>query len=207
MAESEYIRKRQVQNIYNAFDYAEYKEIPFNYYCVFHLGDTIAQASDTAFKKIMTKYRRWLSYKRKTNQTDCIPAYVFTHENPNNNPHVNWCVHIPPNLRDEFIEKLPIWIAGVQGELEDHTLSSELIRQGGNRTIRYYITKGVDPEYIDYFNMRERYDANGPQGTIYGQRAGFSRCLGPKAIKDDEFDPRAYHREYRNRQNWRNFAA
>jgi len=198
MPENNHLRKRQVQNILNAFDYAHSLDRPFNYFVVIRLNDTIAQASCTAFGKIMAKYRCWLSYKRKIGETEAAPSYAFTHENPTGrNPHVNFCVHVPENLTEEFELKLPIWIEKVQGELEQDTLSAEPLMPRGYKAVAFYINKGVDPEFIDHFNLRHWHDKRGPQGVIYGQRAGFSRSMGPTAIRNAGFDPVAYGRRLR----------
>jgi len=194
MHESEHITKKHAQGILNSFNYAEYLGKAFNVYCVIHLNDTINQACDTAFKAILTKFRRWLEYQRRIGNTDCRPYYAFTHENPDNNPHVNWCVHIAPDLQKDFFKKLRVWIEGVQGALEGHTLHAAAINPARYRTLSFYIIKGIDPEYVDYFNFRERYERKGPQGLIFGQRAGVSRALGRKAMKRDNFDPITYYR-------------
>lgn len=195
MPENTHIKKRQVQNILNAFDYAHSLDKPFNYFVVIRLKDTIPQSSCSAFRNIMVKFRCWLEYKRGKGLTNCTPTYVFTHENPSgDNPHVNLCLFIPDNLREGFEIKIEGWIEKVQGELEEDTLHSKPLRQAGYKAVAFYINKGVDPEYIDHFNVRHWYDNRGPQGTIYGLRAGFSRSLGPKAIRDARFDPVAYGR-------------
>lgn len=198
---SEQLRKRQAQNILNAFDYAHSLDIAFNYYVVLYLDDKISQAANTAFLKIMQKYRSWLGRKRQTHQTDCVPTYVYTHENPTGaNHHVNICLYIPKELEAEFLEKLPIWIEKVQGPLEPAALMVKPLRPNGYKNVAFYIIKGIDPEFVDYFNLRRKYDEKGPQGTIHGTRASMSRNLGPTTIREAEFDPVRYSRRQRFRQ-------
>ncbi len=193
--ESTFIRKRAAQNILNAFHFAEWLVKSFNVYVVINLNDTIAQSSTTAFTKILAKYRVWLEYKRTKQIIHCPPLYVFSHENPAaDNPHVNWCIYIPPSIIDEFNLKLPRWIAAVQGELESNTVKSQLITEDEYWDRAYYIIKGLDPDFIDHFGMRYLCDQKGPQGVIYGQRAGFSRAMGPVAMKRKNFSPKLYYR-------------
>lgn len=190
---SEWIRKRQAQNVLNACNFAHWSGAPLNAYITILLNDTIAQSSTTAFKLIMAKYNPWLAYRRKIGLVDCPPIYIFTHENPNDNPHVNICFHIPPVIIDEFNLKLPRWIEDVQGEIDCVTLKNQPIKCGEDMYVTKYIIKGIDPDYIDHFGLRRLYKRNGPQGTIYGQRAGFSRSLGPVAMKKAGFHPMRYY--------------
>jgi len=165
------------------------------------LNDTIQQASSTAFKKILHKYSAWLAYKRKKGVIQCPPIYTFSHENPRNNPHVNWCLHIPDAIIDEFNVKLPRWIASVQGQLvgdgisneSGDTLNNQKLKSDGYNTVAKYIIKGIDPDFINHFGLRALHDRKGPQGIIYGQRAGFSRSLGPTAMKRGHFKPMAFY--------------
>ena len=192
--ESEWIRKRQAQNILNATDFAEWLGTPLNRYVVILLNDTIQQSSTSAAKLIIRKFTVWLAYKRKTGVVDCRPIYTFTHENPKDNPHINICIHVPPVLIEEFNLKLPRWIGSVQGELDEYTLSEQPILTNESIDVVRYTIKGIDPDCIDRFGLRRLHDRKGPQGTIYGQRAGFSRSLGPKAIWKSGFDPMKYYR-------------
>jgi hypothetical protein len=191
--ESEWIRKRQAQNILNAHNFAHFLGVPLNEYSTILLKDTIQQSSTTAYKRIMAKYGSWVAYKRKTGIIDCPPIYIFTHENPRDNPHVNICFHIPPAIYDDFKLKLPRWIEAVQGKLDCDTLKTQPIKKGDDTYVTKYIIKGIEPEYIDHFGLRRLHDEKGPQGTIYGQRAGFSRSLGPTAIDKADFHPMRYY--------------
>ena len=192
--ESEWIRKRQAQNILNATDFAEWSGTPLNRYVVILLNDTIQQSSTTAANLIIRKFTVWLAYKRKIGVVDCRPIYTFTHENPNDNPHINICFHVPPVLIEEFNLKLPRWIALVQGKLDEYTLSEQPILTNESIDVARYTIKGINPDYVDRFGLRRLHDRKGPQGTIYGQRAGFSRALGPRAMDKAGFSPMKYYR-------------
>ena len=190
---SEWIRKRQAQNVLNACNFAHWSGVPLNVYVTILLKDSISQSSTTAFKLIMAKYNPWLAYKRSTGIVDCPPIYIFTHENPNDNPHVNICFHIPPEIIDDFNLKLPRWIEAVQGEIDCITYKNQTIKDGDDWHVTKYIIKGIDPEFIDHFGLRRLHDDKRPQGIIYGQRAGFSRSLGPAAMKKAGFHPMRYY--------------
>lgn len=193
MHESEWIRKRTAQNILNAFHFSEWLGVALNVYVVILLEDSISQSSSTAFKKIIHKHNTWLSYKRNKGFIDLAPTYVFSHENPNDNPHVNWVLHVPQNCLKEFSAKLPKWVEAVQGPIIENTISCQIINESGYMAVARYSVKGLNPEFIDHFGMRNLYDRKGAQGTIYGQRAGFSRSLGPKAIKNAKFNTMRYY--------------
>ena len=196
MHKSEHIKKRKAQMLLNSFNFARYLETPINHFIVINLVSTSHQHSTTAFRKIINKYSRWLEYKRRKGITNCIPTYVFTHENPTgNNPHVNIGIHVPDELKIEFERKLNNWIATTQGELTDCTLSCRDIDNGKDMNVAYYMIKGVEPEYLDYFKIPQQHQEKGPQGTIYGTRAGFSRSLGPVAMKAAKFNPMKYYRK------------
>lgn len=197
MHESYFIRKPVTQRIFNAFDYAESMGKPLNYYVVIHLNDFIGKAAYTAIRELFTKYRRWLEHKRRIGVTNCPPLYVFTQENPNKNPHLNWCLHIPEELKQEFEAKLIVWISKVEGEPDYHKVRLSEIDHTRYKLLAKYILKGTDPEFIDKFYLRGFYDSKGPQGPVFGCRAGSSRALGVAAIKRAEFVPTAYRHSKR----------
>lgn len=197
MHKSTHIKKRKAQMLLNAFDFARYLERPINYFVVINLVSTIQQHSTIAFRRIINKFSRWLEYKRRNGVTNCVPTYVFSHENPTgDNPHVNIGIHVPNCLKVEFELKLKQWIKSSQGALTDCTFSCKVIDKDKDMNVAFYMIKGVETEYLNHFKIPSKHRAKGPQGIIYGTRASFSRSLGPAAMKAECFDPRS---AYRNR--------
>lgn len=202
MRENTFIRRKAADNIFRAFDYADDIGKALNLFVVIHLKDTPQQASDTAFKRICHKYREWLRYRRKTYNEDCTPTFVYTHENPNNNPHVNWCLHIPETLISDFELALPKWIEKTQGDLDEFTLNIDYIEPSALKAPANYILKGIDPESVqNYFGAYDHYLKAGEQGTIFGQRAGTSISLGKTARRRNGFCKHKYRqsKKYMNR--------
>lgn len=115
------IPKKTVQKAFNAWDFASYIDHPINIFVVIHLRDGVDQSAMTAFSKIREKYNGWL--RRKTNdEKKCSPIYVYSFENPANNMHVNWCIHVPEHLIESFSTILPQWVESVEGDLTDETV-------------------------------------------------------------------------------------
>ena len=201
MAESFYITQRKAQNIYNAFDYAEFKGERLSHFIVINLDVDPEQNDHCQFRKIRDSYadwrRNWIRKLRPKNVPSFGGRYVFTLENPSgDNLHVNWVLYIPDLLRWDFNNKLENWVRDVVRNYGRHTIESRLINPDAYKSTANYILKGVHPDDANNFYIQH---LCAPQGSIHGQRAGFSNSLGPRAIADDNFNPTAYRRQRRNR--------
>ncbi|MEM8539414.1 MAG: hypothetical protein AAGF25_00530 [Pseudomonadota bacterium] len=172
---SQHINRKTTQNIYRAFDFAKASGLPMNTYVVINLVDRTDKSSNTVFRGIMARYRRWLRYKyRQSPNPALLPIWTYSHENPNNaNPHVNLVLHVPANLFEEFERKLRNWVFKEQGT-GSFDVSVQRITPGTDKNVANYINKGVDPDYAEHFFL----DAiASPQGDIFGRRAGVSRAI------------------------------
>ena len=187
MHKSNHLSKRVTQQIFNAFDFAKAKGTELTHFLVINLKDTIQQSAYTAVKKLFHKFGDWLAYKRKKGHTTARPTYAYTLENPSDNIHLNWCVHIPTDLTEEFMEKIPKWMAKIQGSVDADTVWCSSINQSRYKSPANYMVKGTDPEFIEYFFLRPLYDEKGPQGPVFGRRGGVSHSLGPKGHIGCEF--------------------
>lgn len=202
MHKSKSLSKRATQQIFNAFDFAKAKGTELNFFVVINLKDTVDQSAYTRVKKLFHKHNDWLAYKRRNGYTNCKPTYVYTQENPRDNIHLNWCLHIPSKFSDEFVAKLPSWVTKVQGAPDLETISCQVIDPARYKSPANYIVKGVDPEFTDYFFLRDLFEKKGPQGVVYGRRGGVSHSLGPRAIKEADFDPKSFRRDRKYRSRW-----
>ena len=165
-----------------------------SYYCVINLEDPEHQSANTGFSRIRSKYGDWFRRKTKKYNLDYKSTYVYSFENPNNNIHVNWCLHIPDELEAEFLEKLSIWVEKVQGTPNDTTIYTEKIVYGVDayKATANYIMKGGDPEYGALYFLDQLQEEHGDQGKVYGKRAGFSISIGVTAQKRAKFNARKY---------------
>ena len=144
---STHINRKAVQKVYNSWDFAEALERPINYYCVIHLDDTVSQSANTAFAKIRRLHGEWLRRRSKRDGFKYQPTYVYSFENPDDNIHVNWCLHIPDTLEKDFIENLDRWVKNTQGPISDKNIFTTKIQYGVDsyKSVANYILKGVDP--------------------------------------------------------------
>ena len=100
--QTSFINRRTTQSIFRAFDFAAEQGTPLTHYIVIHLDDAPTHRAATAFEKIRHKYRDWQNYGLKKHGLELPPIYVFTMENPDGSPHVNWALHVPDMLSDRF---------------------------------------------------------------------------------------------------------
>jgi hypothetical protein len=180
------INRRVTQSIFRAFDYAKAIGAPLNLYVVLNLHETASKAATTIFSDIRHRYRDWLSYiSRKQWGVLAKPAYIYALENPGGtHPHANWAVHIPVGFQDDFIKKLPLWLAKAQGHCGISDCDVQTINQDYAKKLAKYIVKATDPAFIDHFHLTaEACD----QGTIYGKRAGVSPSLGHAVRRAAQF--------------------
>lgn len=189
------INRRTTQSIFRAFDFSKTRGTPLTHYVVIHLGDTTELSAATAFEKIRHKYRDWQNYALKKHAQTLAPVYVFTMENHNGNPHVNWAVHVPDVLSDQFEEKLHKWVDGVLGTGSRFRVHVQLINQNFAKRLAKYIVKGTDPDFVEHFHLQ---DMHAPQGLCIGKRAGVSPSLGPTARRENGFVP-THRRRFRPR--------
>ena len=191
--ENNHIDRKTAQYIFDAFDYAESMGQPFNYYVVIHLHETVAKSSSTIIEDFHRRYRGWFRRACKKNDLHLRPTYAWAREKPADHEHLNWCAHIPPQLKDEFERKLLSWVRKAQGDPDEVTVNIQPITHN-YKSVANYILKGVDPEFLDHFHLRKLYTKHGQQGTVYGKRAGYSLNIGRSAIKVVNFKPKAYRR-------------
>jgi len=98
------------------------------------------------------------------------------------------------------LSQLPLWVAKTQGELQETTINITEIRYGidSYKSTANYILKGVESEHAERFYLKDLQDEKGPQGIIYGKRAGFSQSIGVTAQKRAKFNPT----KYRTKRRW-----
>lgn len=85
---------------------------------------------------------------------------------------------------------LPRWIERVQGPLTPFTYREKPIRASHAKRLAKYLVKGTEPAFLEHFFLREMHDEHGPQGEIWGKRAGVSPALGHTVRRAAAFRPR-----------------
>lgn len=180
MKPSKNIRPRQTREILRAGRHAWSIERDLNVYVVinFVVPDGDELRAQRQFRAIRAKARSWMYYKRKDFWVDAVTD-LRVWENAGGILHVNWPIHVPAALRDEFEEKLPMWIAKVMGSLPDGCYS--LTDVYNINSLMRYILKGTQHGHAHRFDIRPV-----PQGEVYGRRAVASTCLGKAARLRDE---------------------
>jgi hypothetical protein len=193
------ISRAVTQSVFDAFRYAAASGTPLNTYAVINLRNQAGEEATRIFEAIRHKYRDWLTHLRKTGRTSVVPTYVFAFENPGEVPHVNWVVHIPLGLEDEFANKLPRWVEKSQGEIGKFDVHIQGVSLEKTAYLAKYILKGTQETHIDHFYLSVVYD--GPQGSIWGKRAGSSPSIGKSARQKAGFNRKKHKVVYQNKPN------
>lgn len=196
---TQHINRRVTQSAFKAFDFAYSRGRPFNIYAVVNLRESVQAASTTIFEAIRNKFRRW--YKRKIQARGGFykdPFYLYTLENPNGMPHVNWLLNLPDDMVAEFEKKLPVWVKKAQGACGIFDVHVQPISQKRReyKHLAKYVLKGTDALFIEHFFLD---GVHAPQGIIYGKRAGVSLSLGNSTMKAANFNKAARKALY---QQW-----
>jgi hypothetical protein len=134
------------------------------------------------------RFAVWLRRHPK-NIKKVAATYVWVQEGASKQAAIHWAVHIPPELRQDFLRLLPFWIASVVDAASSKTkrVSAVAPVQVGvvkvtkiyNMTgLKRYLLKGMDPVYAPLYKIKHI-----PQGRVVGRRSGFSQNLGPAARK------------------------
>ena len=188
---TEYIGRRAVTNILHGFDFAKNSGHEINLYVVIHLREQTQATATTQFTKIRRKFRNWLNYRqKKEGLSPTPPIYAYTFEAPTGSTHVNWPVHVPAHLVDEFEQKLPLWIEKATEDLQPFDIDVQRITAGTDKRVANYCSKGVDPMFAEHLHLDEIAE---PQGRIYGRRVAVSTAIS-KAARDNVGFKAKYHR-------------
>ena len=179
-----HLEKRQATACLQAALLSEEIGRPLNRYVVLDLRHTKIDVSSAshAFERIRSgHFVRWFARKK----AGYPPTYVWTIEAAGQGVHINWLLHIPPELEVEFITKLERWFKAATGEkyippgaIHVGVIGALAERGNGLMPLARYICKGVDPNHA-----RRMFVTPVAQGTTIGKRSGVSRALGKTAIK------------------------
>lgn len=193
-----HINRHAAENICHAIDFAKHIGYPLNRYVVLNFDEETSETTGTEiFSRVRHKFRDWLNGRMKKRGLQPIaPAYVYSHENPDKNPHVNWMVHVPEFLMEEFLAKLPKWLEKAQGIVRPFDVDVQLVDPHTDKVLAKYILKGTDERYVPYLHLQNYAE---PQGQVFGRRATASIAIGRKARRDYGFIPKLHRHEWKRR--------
>lgn len=174
------IGRRAAENALHAIRYAGLTGRPVNAHVTISfiaLGIHDDKAGDV-FRKLQISLARWWRYQRKDKGRDIGPSVgIYAHANPAGSRHVHWLLHLPDEIRSDFIgavEKRLRKLAGLD-DIGDALHVQEVDRPGG---IAKYVLRGIEPAYADYLHIRAS-----NEGIVSCRRTGTSRFIGKAARK------------------------
>lgn len=198
---TESVSRHVATNICHAFDFAKHIRRPLNLYVVINFDmENSSKLPSERFQEIRHKYRDWQNRALKKRYGQAIkPIYAYSFECPVTQAHVNWALHVPEPLQDEFLRKLPVWLTKIQGAARPFDIAVETVDPHTDKSLAKYIIKGIDKHYIEYFHLEEYAE---PQGRIYGRRASTSPAIGRKARKIAGFIPKRDRHKWKSEGNY-----
>lgn len=175
------------ENILHAMDYARYQGCSLNLYVVVNFPSEDADIAAWLFTRIRDKYRDWYNWRtKKVYGAPKLAMYVYTLENPNGQAHANWVVYVPPELRAEFLRKLPGWVRKAKGHAPGQfDVKAKDVDQSTYKSLGKYINKGLRERYGRYLHI-----ITSAQGRIFGRRACSSAAINKAARADAGFVPK-----------------
>jgi len=178
------------QTLYHSIKLSEDLGFPLNTQITISFKD-IDVCSDSIgelFSKLRReRYCKWASRPNK-GKNKFTPAYAFTFENAlgekeyntiedgNNNIHVNWLVHIPPDRMHEFRNIVWDWVSTVFGEPKSGKAIHIQEITFTPKKLMGYAMKGAPQKFLNFYGSGQTHI---PQGYIPWRRTGTSRNLGP----------------------------
>lgn len=194
-----HISRHSAENILHGFDYAKCAGYEMNYQVVIVLRERLDASGATLFKQILRKYRRWFRRVQiKHGNKPIPPIHADTKENPNNNLHVNWALHIPKYLHKEFERKVVDWVNKVQ-VCEKTDIHIQKIKPNTEKNVANYMVKGIDPIYVDYLHLGR---IASDQGEFYGRRSNISQAVSRMARKKVGFVPKRHRNDWKKNKKW-----
>jgi hypothetical protein len=175
---SRHINRKPASNLYHAVRIAQTSGTPLNYLVTFNFGltDCPPDYESEVFEALRADYfGPWIRRPPRALKRRRDPcAYVWVLENHGGCVHLHWAVHIPKDRISDFKSRLELWIP--QLGLNIHSPNAlQLKRAHKPLLLAYYLLKGINPPYADFYGVK----FHSPQGIIVGKRSGFSRSLGP----------------------------
>ena len=172
------IGHRAAENVLHAIRFARDTGRPINTHITISL---IAlgihdEEAGAFFRKLQISVSRWWRYQRVSKGRDIGPPIaVYSHANPAGSRHVDLCMHLPADIREEFIAALDKRLCKLTG-LDDLGDALHVQPAPTPGSLAKYILRGINPVYASYLHIRA---AN--EGHVSCRRTGTSRAIGRAA--------------------------
>ena len=174
------IGRRAAENALHAIRYAGLTGRPINTHVTISfiaLGIHDDEAG-AVFRKLQISLARWWRYQRKDKGREIgAPVGVYAHANPAGSRHVHWLMHLPADIRADFIAAVNKRLCKIArlDDIGDALHAQEVDQPGG---VAKYILRGIDPAYAEYLHIRAD-----NEGTVACRRTGTTRIIGKAARK------------------------
>lgn len=183
----DYINPNSVLNLYRAFDFSKYIGYTLNTFININYKSNDQFLNMYLFRVLRSNINRWImraNKRKKISETKPVWLYVF--ENPFDNFHVHWLIHLYKDIRDKCIVYLEKQLVKLQNAvLTENQIDIRSVNPYTDKVLANYLCKGIRPDYIDFFYLHS-YAAY--QGHIIKQRTRVSQSLGRTARKKAGFD-------------------
>ena len=197
---TDHIGRRAATNVLHAFDFAKNTGHPMNVYVVLHLRDQLSASVTTQFTKIRRKFRNWyIYYQKKSGAYYLPPIYTCTFEAPTGAVHVNWTLHVPDDMQEEFKLKIFRWVEKATGDLQPFDISVKNITPDTDKRVANYCNKGIDPQFVEYFKLDAIAE---PQGRIHGRRVTVSTAISRASREAVGFKAKYHRNDHKKGRVW-----
>jgi hypothetical protein len=181
---------RRVHATHHAQKFARLQGVPLNISVTVNLrlaGVVEEQASTFVSKLISQRFCPWFR-RAKANRHSVPPTYIWVRESKGG-PGLHWALHIPKDMKTEFLGRLPIWVRALAGQqLPSNAIHTTSVYNCHG--LRLYMLKGAEPGVAEQFGIDPI-----PQGLVLGSRSGVSRNLQRRSRSNGGYKPRRWRRQ------------
>lgn len=188
MRQSEFIDKRQFDQLDHSVRFAAEIGLPLNTMITIQFGATGCESENVgpAIRRLIRNYfTPWLRPTR-AHPIDHRPAAwlyvvenVHEHAHHSHGTHVHWVAHIPDGRRVSFEAKLQHWVRRVAGEIFEVAVAIDVRDADKPRGTARYFGKALKPHDAARRRIRPS-----PQGLVHGRRLSISEAINITAINE-----------------------
>ena len=186
MRQSEFIEKRQYDQLGHSIRFAAEIELPLNTFTTIQFGATACEPENVgpSFRRLVRqRFNPWLR-PTLAYPVDHRPAAwvywlenVHEHDHHPHGTHVHWLLHVPPGRRPVYEAKLPGWLQAVAGTIFEAEVAIVVKDAPNPMGLKLYAGKAMKPA-----DAKKRRIRPIPQGLIHGRRLSISEAINVSAI-------------------------
>lgn len=186
MRQSEYIDKRQYDQLGHSIRFSSEIGLPLNTFSTIQFGATACDPENVgpAFRRLVRqRFTPWLRPTRSYPIDHRPAAWVYwlenvhEHDHHPHGTHVHWLAHIPPGRRAAFEQKLPEWVVAVAGMIFDPAVAIDVRDADRPMGLRKYAGKALKPA-----DAKKRQVRTDRQGLVHGRRLSISEAINVSAM-------------------------